>query len=206
MIILKNINCIDKILLIVKINKYLRQNVKKRRRIHSWQVAKLAKKLCLQYNEDPWKGMIAGLTHDIAREFDSTTIEYYAHKDGIPFSEIEIQNPIILHGRAAAVFLKEEFGITDAWVLAAVRDHIVGRPEMPILSKIIFVADFLEPKRGFIPEQERRILLTLPLDVMLLKVLEMTFYFLKRDSYQIAAESIAMYSQVKESIEIGKKI
>lgn len=39
------------------------------------------------------------------------------------------------------------YGVRDPEILAAIRWHITGRPEMGLLEQILFVADYTEPGR-----------------------------------------------------------
>ena len=119
---------------------------------------------------------------------------------------MEINNPILLHGKAGAIILQIEIGIIDEEILTAVRDHVLGKPNMTILSKIIFVADYLEPKRCFLSHANRKNLLKLPLDQMLMQVLTSIFCFLKKHNYPIAEQSIRMYNHLKENLWPGEKI
>ncbi len=189
-----------------RLKKYLPLHLTPSRFNHSIQVAKLAKRLCVHYNKDPFKGMIAGLGHDITREFAPGVIREYAAADGKPFSLLEEQNPLLLHGRASAVILQKVLGINDNEILEAVRSHVTGNPRMGVLAKIIFMADFLEPKRGFLAERYRRVLLRLPLDTALVKVLELIFDFLTEKKYHISPDSLELYNQLKEREELHEKI
>ncbi len=206
MTISKSTSYIAKINIQKSIKKYLKHHSSPRRLSHSLQVAKLAKKLCVHYNVDPYKGAIAGLGHDIARELNPAMIKYFADKDERSVSEMEISNPLLLHGRAGAIILQNEIGISDEEILTAVRDHVLGKPGMTILSKIIFIADFLEPKRDFLSHESRKGLLMLPLDKMLLQVIIMIFSFLQKNNYPIAEQSIHMYNHLKEILNLSEKI
>ena len=53
----------------------------------------------------------------------------------------------MLHGKLGAYYAKEEFNIKDKDVLNAIAYHTTGRPNMSLLEKIVFVADYIEPNR-----------------------------------------------------------
>ena len=42
---------------------------------------------------------------------------------------------------------EKDFGIKDPDILNAIRYHTTGRPEMSRLEQIIFIADYIEPRR-----------------------------------------------------------
>jgi predicted HD superfamily hydrolase involved in NAD metabolism len=198
MIIYRNKDYIVKNKIRKRIMKYLQHHSTPYRLQHSIQVAKLAKKMCVHYNIDPYKGLTAGLGHDIARELHPHLIMNYAGKDAEPISEIEMRNPILLHGRAGAVILHDEICMKNEQILAAVRYHVLGSPDMTLLSKIIFAADFLEPTRYFLDDKHRKNILKLPIDAMLLQVLDILFTFFKKNNCPIAEQSIVMYNRLKE--------
>ena len=56
----------------------------------------------------------------------------------------------LLHGPAAAARLRE-LGMRDADVLGAVAYHTVGPPDLSIIGRLVYLADFLEPGRRFDP-------------------------------------------------------
>jgi nicotinate-nucleotide adenylyltransferase len=103
--------------------------------------------LCIRFGQDPDRGYLAGIAHDIAKSLSEEDMRRLAKKDGEPVSKLEQKKPSLLHSRAGAVLLREYFGITDEEILAAVRDHTVGSPYMGPLAKIIYIADKIEPTR-----------------------------------------------------------
>ena len=44
---------------------------------------------------------------------------------------------------------EDELGISDADILDAVRYHTTGKAEMSLLTKIIYIADYIEPNRDY---------------------------------------------------------
>jgi predicted HD superfamily hydrolase involved in NAD metabolism len=204
--ILHGMRYIHRLAVKIRLRIYLYRNLPAKRRAHSLAVAKLAKRLCVYYNEESYKGVIAGLGHDIARELDPEMIFKYAAEDGMQFSEEEKQHPLILHGRAGAFLLKHKFGIDDHDILEAVRNHVTGAMGMSLLAKILFVADFLEPGRGFLENGCRRRLLQQPLNVIMIRVLEHIFTFLNEHNHWIADISLQLYNKLKEGVTTGEKI
>ena len=51
------------------------------------------------------------------------------------------------HGPLGAKIVSEEFGISDQYITDAICYHTTGRPNMTLLDKIIYVADYIEPNR-----------------------------------------------------------
>jgi predicted HD superfamily hydrolase involved in NAD metabolism len=167
------------------------------RRHHSLRVASLAMDLCLRYGINPDRGEVAGLAHDLAREMEFDAALALASQDGFPISRLERRNPVLLHGRAAAVLIRESLGIEDQEILEAVSAHVTGRPSMGLLAKIVFVADFLEPGRDFIDMQQREHALTLDLDGMTALVLEHIFAYLREAGKPIAEPARMLYQELR---------
>jgi nicotinate-nucleotide adenylyltransferase len=168
---------------------------------HSEEVSKLAQKLCSRYTIDPERGMLAGIGHDLARELSEEKMLGLLERFGKRAGHWEREHPVVLHGLVGRELLCRQFGIDDRGILEAVADHVLGRPKMGILSRIIFVADFLEPTRGFLSEHKRRSFLLLPLTEMLLRVAEEIFAFLDKERKPIAPISRKMYQYFLKSVK-----
>jgi nicotinate-nucleotide adenylyltransferase len=163
---------------------------------HSREVARLASELCDRFHADEEKGYIAGMAHDLARELDPVEIFLLAETDGLPLSEWERANPLLLHGRAAAAILSKHTGYNDPETLQAIRDHVTGRGTMGPISRIVFVADFLEPTRDFVSPEFRRRSLGLSLDEMTLAVLERKIHYVRAEAREIAPDAQALHAEL----------
>jgi predicted HD superfamily hydrolase involved in NAD metabolism len=175
---------------------YIKKKHSKKRQKHSFEVSKLAESLCSRYDIDPGKGRIAGIAHDIARNFHEDKLAAYAGRDGRGISPEESALPILLHGRAGAEFIKETWDVQDRDILEAVRNHTCGKPGMCLLSRILFVADYLEPGRKFLPEDKRLEVLSVGLDEMVLFVLKGKFAHLKKKGREILPDSLLLFKEV----------
>ena len=69
-------------------------------------------------------------------------------KNKLSCSNFEINHPYLLHGKVGAYIAKTKFDIDDEEILQAITWHTTGRPNMSLLEKIIFVADYIEPARN----------------------------------------------------------
>ena len=92
---------------------------------------------------------------------------------------IEAENPYLLHGKVGAYIARKEFDILDEDILNAITWHTTGRPDMSLLEKIIFVADYIEPSRRPIPELNliRQLAFT-DINQAVIKILENTLKYL----------------------------
>ena len=170
----------------------------KKRLAHSREVASVACELCDRFRWDGDKGYIAGIAHDLAREKTPAELLSLCEGDGAPISDLERESPILLHGRASALLLAQCTGYEDPEVLQAIADHVTGRGSMGILSRILFAADFLEPTREFVSPEFRRRTRDLPLDAMVLAVLERKLYYVRAEGRTAVPQSIALYEELKE--------
>ena len=166
---------------------------------HSRRVADLAAELCVARGLEGRKGELAGLAHDWAREWPPAQMRRLALRDGRGESALEARYPVLLHGRAAAVALREDLGIEDAQILEAVACHVTGRPGMGLLAKIVFAADFLEPGRGFLDERIRKGILRMDIDGMTIRVLEEIFKHLRRKHRPIARPAVELARELRSS-------
>ena len=65
----------------------------------------------------------------------------------IPVHPMERRVPILLHGPIAAAWLERDGEISDPRVIEAVRCHTTGMSGMSDVSRVLFLADKLEPKK-----------------------------------------------------------
>ncbi len=126
---------------------WLKENVSQQRYLHIMGVEHAAVNLAERHGESAVDASFAALLHDCAKEFQEESILEYARKGGMEPDDIMLLSPQLLHGHAAAVFSKEYFGVGDEKVLAAVRNHTMGRPNMSLFEKIIYLADYIDPGR-----------------------------------------------------------
>lgn len=119
------------------------------RYVHSVGVANTAAKLAGMNNLDIEKAYLAGLMHDYAREMSGTELLMLAQENDLLGDHIEVIKPDLLHGKVGAFLLEQEGLITDEQILASIRNHTTGHPEMDWLSKLIYIADYIEPERKF---------------------------------------------------------
>ncbi|WP_027437488.1 bis(5'-nucleosyl)-tetraphosphatase (symmetrical) YqeK [Lachnospira multipara] len=115
---------------------------------HSIGVANTAACLAMRYNSSMERAYIAGLLHDCAKCVpDDIKIEE-CKRANLSISEIEYKSPYLLHSKLGALYAKEKYNIDDKEICSAIEYHTTGKPDMSILEKIIFIADYIEPYRN----------------------------------------------------------
>ena len=184
-----------------KVRLYALKNEKAERYSHSVRVAQTSEFLCRRYGLDEKKGYFAGLAHDMCKDLDKEKIMALAEKDGMKIGELERKKPSLLHGRAAAVKLNEDFGVDDKEILEAVAFHTFGKDGICDLAKLVFVADKVEPERPQSTEEYRAKLFALDLNSLVLSVLEENIEYLKAKGKSIAFETFAFRDYLKKQID-----
>ena len=169
-----------------KIKKYLKKHLTKERYHHTLGVAYTAISLAMRYNPDIRnsnfikKAEIAGMLHDCAKCMDNDKNLRICKENHLSYRQFEWNHPYLLHGKVGAYIAKSRFGIDDNDILQAITWHTTGRPNMSLLEKIVFIADYIEPSRRPVPELDKiRQLAFIDIDEAVEKVLLNTLQYLK---------------------------
>ncbi len=131
---------------------WLSKQVPESRLKHILRVEKMAIDLAKVRKLDKTKAQLAGLMHDLAKNFKPQVLWQMATEEGLPLDEIFEANPHLLHADISAIVARKEFGVKDEEILQAIANHTLGTPGMDQLSCAIYLADSLEPGRGNTPE------------------------------------------------------
>ncbi len=172
------------------------QRVSKKRFEHCLRTADFAEKLAAMYGENEEKAWIAGMLHDLGRELSNEALHRIA---AIKYSPApwEEKHPVLLHGKAAAVIAEQELGVEDQEILDAIAEHVSGEPEMSRLSKIIFIADYLEPGREYLQSTSGAFLVgEAGLDELLLFVLTQIFDHRKKEGKMIVEPALRLFDEL----------
>lgn len=190
---------IDYIAKTEEIRAFTEAHVKPKRYQHSVRVAEMCARMCRQYRLDARKGYLAGIGHDMCKDFSDEELLELAGRDGQEIIDFDRKKPALLHGRAAAVMLKEHFKVYDPEILEAVANHTSGKIGMCDLTKCLFLADKIEPGRPQSTEEYREKLLAMSLDDMLYSVLEENYEYLTKHGIEI-------YPGTREMTDYYKKL
>ena len=180
-----------------EIDGYLRSTLSPGRYEHSVSTANTCRKLAGMFSYDRDKAYFTGLVHDIAREYSDEKQLETAVLAGIRPEGIYLEKPMLLHGRAGAYILEKKFGIEDREILDAISVHTTGDEGMSILGKILFIADYIEPKRRHITPAFLRKLERQPLDAMVAIVLNGTIEHLRKEGRYIAPEALKLLRELE---------
>ena len=138
---------VELIMDIRKIKKELKDNLDKSRYEHTIGVAYTAASLAMRYEVDLNKALIAGFLHDCAKCIPDDKKVMECKKYDVEISDIEMENKSLLHSKLGMVYANVLYDVDDDDILNSILYHTTGRPNMSILEKIIFIADYIEPGR-----------------------------------------------------------
>lgn len=158
-----------------KLERWARRCLSAPRFDHTQRVVAVAERLADRFGCDRAQVRTAALAHDIDRERTPAQLVASSVAWQVPVSATELRNPVLLHGPVASARLRLRFGVDDASILAAVRHHTLGSPDLDEIGWMLYVADYCEPGRSGNDTAEReRILCAERLEAMVVAVTRAT--------------------------------
>ena len=85
----------------------------------------------------------------MAKNLSKEKMKEMMKENNIAISALEENNSNLWHSIIAPIEAKAELGIEDEEILDSIRWHTTGKENMSILTKIIYIADMIEPNRKF---------------------------------------------------------
>lgn len=165
---------------ITEIRKHLKKKLNPMRYEHTLGVSYTCMALAMRYSANLDQAEMAGLLHDCAKRYDDEAIICKCQEHGIELTEGELRAPAVIHAKLGAWMAEHKYGITDPEVLSAIACHTTGKPAMSLLDKILYVADYIEPRRDKAPNLPKlRRLAFEDLDEALYQILDSTRNYLK---------------------------
>jgi nicotinate-nucleotide adenylyltransferase len=180
---------------LLEIENAARKKLSPSRFLHSRNTALLARDLCLRFNLDPRKGYLAGIAHDMCKSMGLREIIRLAGSDGGGITKLEKAKPSLLHGRAAAVLLKKQYGIHNKEVLDAVRYHTTAGGGGD-LSKVVYVADKIETSREDVNDELRELSRTADLNTLFTAALDTTVAYLRSQKMDISSGTLRLLASM----------
>ncbi|MCM1245836.1 MAG: nicotinate-nucleotide adenylyltransferase [Roseburia sp.] len=127
---------------------YLSACLRPKRLFHTLGVAVTAANLAAVHGCDPADAYRAGLLHDCAKYLTGNEQKALCRQYGISLTSVELENPVLIHGKLGAFFARTKYHVGDEGILSAIQYHTTGRPGMSSLEKILYLADYMEPGRN----------------------------------------------------------
>ena len=129
----------------VDIKEWLKNKVSDERYTHLLGSEIAARELAKRFNADIDRAALAALIHDSAKSLSNDELIKIIKENNIEVSDMEIKSRKPLHAPVSAFLARTELNISDPEILDAVRYHTIGRVNMSLLEKIVFLADKIEP-------------------------------------------------------------
>ena len=191
---------------ITKIRRKMMTELDKDRYEHTLGVMYTAASLAMRYDEDIEKALIAGLLHDCAKCLSGDTKIKLCKKYHLNVSEVEKENPSLLHAKLGAFLAAKKYHIKDKDIINAIASHTTGCPHMSLLDKIIYIADYIEPGRKELPNMaEVRKLAFTDIDACLYRILKDSLEYLTGMNVPIDPMTEKTYLYYKKKREEGEE-
>lgn len=190
---------------ITKIRRKLMTELDSERYEHTLGVMYTAASMAMRYDEDVEKALLAGLLHDCAKCISGENKIKLCNKYHLSVSEVEKKNPSLLHAKLGAFLAAKKYHIKDKDVINAIASHTTGCPNMTLLDKIIYIADYIEPGRKELPNMaEVRKLAFTDINECLYRILEDSLVYLnsKNISVDPMTEKTYLYYKNKLNKEV----
>ena len=156
--------------------------------------------LAERWNADCEAAAEAAILHDCTKKQKLDGQLALCRKYGIVPDEIERKNEKLLHAKTGAALAREEFGVSPE-VESAICWHTTGKPQMTLLEKIIYMADYIEPTRSFDGVEALRSLAYEDLDRAMLLGLNMSIEENMHYGNEVHKNSIAARDWFRNQIE-----
>ncbi len=176
--------------LIEKVRIYVLSTLSPQRYEHSQRTAQMAVRLSERYGEDKNACFLAAISHDMCKEWDRKDLQRIAIESDEVVTMTELKKPSLLHGKVAAVILRNKFFIKNEDILEAVACHTFGRKNMCNIAKICCIADKIELGRPYMSSSRLKNLLELSLDDLLKTVLTEIIDLRKKKKDEVFPEAL----------------
>lgn len=192
---------------ITRIQKKLEKELDKDRYNHTLGVMYTSASLAMCHGADLENALYAGLLHDCAKCIPENTKLKLCEKNHLQVSDVERANPGLLHAKLGAYLAEKKYNIKDQDILNAISSHTTGRPEMSLLEKIVYIADYIEPGRRELPNMaEVRKLAFQDIDLCLYRMLEDSLTYLESKKKPVDLMTEQTYLYYKDLIENHKEV
>ena len=148
-----------------------------------WEAAELAKR----WGADETDARKAAILHDCTKYWSLAKQLSKCAEYGILLDRVEQKTLPLLHSKTAAAVAERMFGMPQD-ICQAICWHTTGKADMTLLEKIIYIADYAEPRRSW--SEEAHGLAMQDLDAGVLLGLENTIRFTQRQGREVHYRTI----------------
>lgn len=187
---------------ILKLQHTLKKELDEDRYQHTLGVMYTSASMAMRYGADVTQALLAGLLHDCAKCIPGDKKIHLCEKYGLPVSDVEYENPGLLHARLGAYLAEKKYHIHDREIIHAISSHTTGRPGMSLLEKIVYIADYIEPGRRELPNmKEVRPLAFADIDQCLYRILEDSLVYLNSRNISVDPMTQKTYDYYKNELK-----
>lgn len=189
-----------------QMEKKLQGMLSEKRYRHSLGVMETAVKMAQIFGASTESARLAGLLHDCAKDIDKAIMPEMCENLGVYLDPVKLEQRSLIHADLGAKLAEDEFGVKDAEILDAIRYHTLGRPDMTVLEKILYIADFTEPNRKSFPGlDELRKMSEADLDLAMLRAVESSIRYVKSQGKLLHEQSLLTQKYYSELISSRTK-
>ena len=178
----------------------VRGMIKEKRFVHSLGVVEVSRMLAERFGLSSDDAAYIGIFHDAYRYQADGTAPAYCRAHGVEVFPEEEKEPMLLHGALAAIhFPQDAEGDVPEYFQTAVRHHTLGHKEMGRYGAILYIADYMEPGRKHLDDDDRRRILSGErLEDMIITIMDMQGEYFRREGIKSAAVSDELYRFIKD--------
>lgn len=173
----------------------LKSRLDEKRYFHSLCVADEAVRLAEKYGADTEKAYLAGLLHDVTKNASAEEHLKLFETFGIILTANEKSHKL-WHAMSGELYIKYILNIDDGDILDAVRYHTTAKAQMPLLSKVLYLADFTSRDRDYDDVDEMRRLVDISMEEAMLYALKYTITDLVERTMAVHPDTLAAYNEI----------
>lgn len=173
----------------------IRPFLSEKRYQHSLAVAEEAVRLANENDVNEEKAYTAGILHDIMKEVPQKEMMKKIVQYDIVLTDVERRAPKLWHAILGAAYVERELHLDDQAILSAIRYHTTGRANMPLLEKVLFIADFISKDRDYEGVEEMRAAAHHGLIEAMMRGTAFTIEDLAKRRLVIHPDTVAAYNQ-----------
>lgn len=176
--------------------KILQKQLVPKRYNHSLCVADEACRLAQKYGCDEVKCYLAGLLHDITKNLSKEEHLNIFNTFDIILNDVEKSAEKLWHAISGAAYIRYVLNIDDEEIIDAVRYHTTAKNNMPLMSLILYLADFTSADRDYEDVDVMRELVDNSLEEAFIYALKFTINELTDKNSAIHEDTLAAYNNI----------
>lgn len=126
----------------------VKTQLSKERFDHTLRVVDTAEELAHRFDAPVEEVKLAAVFHDYAKQRPVEELKNGILSTDLPKDLLDYHSEL-WHGPVGAILVEREQGIIDKDILSAIHYHTTGKANMNKIEMIVYLADYIEPGRGF---------------------------------------------------------